>query len=356
MQADQSPLARIGEVAREPQIESAIEAVRDVLGMEIAFSTHRTDSELILETVSAADDSFPVAPGARLPLEATYCHWMLEGELPNLMRDLREHPLAFDLELTRAADVGAVCTVPLVLSDGRVYGTLCCASHEAHPELEPHKVDFVFVLARIVADQIERCLRDEERRREQIESAAVEALLAAVEARDGYTGDHSRAVVDHAVAVARALGLPEREVVEVEHVALLHDVGKIGIPDAILHKPASLTDEEWSVMREHPTIGARVVSCLPGLERLVPGIRAEHERWDGAGYPDGLRGEQIPLASRIVFACDAYHAMTSDRPYRKALPTEVAIEELRSQSGRQFCPRVVDALLAVLGAAESLAA
>jgi len=154
--------------------------------------------------------------------------------------------------------------------------------------------------------------------------------------------------VAHAVATARALGLSPGEIEDVEHVALLHDVGKIGIPDAVLHKPGRLNAQEWDVMREHPVIGSRVVAALPGLERLAPAVRAEHERWDGGGYPDGLAGERIPLTARIALVCDAYHAMTSDRPYRRALGYRAAVAELRAQAGRQFCPRAVAALLAVL--------
>src|SRR5947209_5266269 len=183
MSAVMTPLEHIGHVARAPRIESALAAVRDILGMEIAFSTEISGPEMVCRSVSADGDPSPVLPGVRLPREGTYCHRMLEGRLPNLMRDLREYPEAMELELTRLARVGAFCTVPLVLSDGRVYGTLCCASHEAQPDLDPQRLEFIFVLARIVADQIERELAEEERRRDQIASAGVQALLAAVEAR-----------------------------------------------------------------------------------------------------------------------------------------------------------------------------
>jgi HD-GYP domain-containing protein (c-di-GMP phosphodiesterase class II) len=131
-------------------------------------------------------------------------------------------------------------------------------------------------------------------------------------------------------------------------VAMLHDIGKIAVPDTILGKPGSLTEEEWQVMRSHSESGEELIRNTPGLEHLAPAIRAEHERWDGGGYPDGLAGEGIPLVSRITFVCDAYHAMTSDRPYRSALPEDEARAELEAGAGTQFCPRCATALLDIL--------
>jgi diguanylate cyclase (GGDEF)-like protein len=190
-----------------------------------------------------------------------------------------------------------------------------------------------------------RDLEQERSRAAEAYRAVVRSLAAALEARDGYTGEHSDEVHALSVAVARKLGLYPREVAEVETVALLHDVGKIGIPDHVLHKPGPLTPEEWVLMREHPVIGERILSPLPGLSDVARAVRHEHERWDGRGYPDGISGEDIPLASRIVLTCDAYHALVSDRPYRKRLSEATAEAELRRCAGTQFDPRVVEALL-----------
>ena len=176
------------------------------------------------------------------------------------------------------------------------------------------------------------------------------ALGAALEARDGYTGRHSEATVTLASAVARRLGLSAAAVDEVEAVALLHDVGKIGMPDEILLKPRSLDEREWLMMREHPVIGERILRAVPGLEQIGRSVRHEHERWDGTGYPDGLAGPAIPLASRIVFACDAFDAIVSGRPYRPARSERVAAAELHRGAGTQFDPAVVHALLDVVGA------
>ena len=178
-------------------------------------------------------------------------------------------------------------------------------------------------------------------------------LLTAVQARDSYTAVHSRQVVTLARAVAERLDLDHAEIEVVEGAALLHDLGKIAVPDAILRKHGPLADHEWALMRQHPVVGAQMVASIAELEHLAPAIRAEHERWDGRGYPDGLAGEAIPLASRITFVCDAFHAMTSDRPYRRALSHAAAVEGIARESGRQFCPSAAGALLEVLRAEEA---
>jgi HD-GYP domain-containing protein (c-di-GMP phosphodiesterase class II) len=179
------------------------------------------------------------------------------------------------------------------------------------------------------------------------------ALLAAVELHDPYTAEHSRQTLRLAEAVAKCLELGAPEFVEVSLVAMLHDVGKLGMPDQVLNKPGALTTAERRMVREHPAAGAAVVEQVDELAHLAPAIRAGHERWDGGGYPDGLAGEEIPIASRITFVCDAYDAMTSDRPYRAALPAQMAREELRRCAGTQFCARCVAALLEVFAPYEA---
>ncbi|HSC50165.1 MAG TPA: HD-GYP domain-containing protein [Gaiellaceae bacterium] len=170
-----------------------------------------------------------------------------------------------------------------------------------------------------------------------------------VEADDEYTGVHSRDVVELTMKVVDELGLSARERRDAEFAALLHDVGKVRVPNAIVNKAGPLTGEERAVMERHTIEGERLLLRVGGLlGEIGRVVRSCHERWDGKGYPDGLAGEQIPLLARIVSCCDAYNAMTSDRSYRKALPVEVAVEELRSCSGTQFDPQVVDALLTAL--------
>ena len=175
---------------------------------------------------------------------------------------------------------------------------------------------------------------------------AVEALAIALLERDRYTGEHSESVVDMAVAVARSIGLSPAQVEDVRAAALLHDIGKVGIPDAILNKPGPLTPDERTVMAEHPVIGERILRSIGGFLSVADIVRHEHESWDGSGYPDGLTGADIPVGSRIILACDAYHAMTSDRPYRARMSHADAFRELTRCAGRQFDPRVTEALVA----------
>jgi putative nucleotidyltransferase with HDIG domain len=167
-----------------------------------------------------------------------------------------------------------------------------------------------------------------------------------VEADDAYTGSHSREVVNLAMAVADELGLGAKERRDVEFVALLHDVGKVRIPNEIINKPGPLTDEERTIMNMHTIEGERMLEKVGGLLGQVGAVvRSCHERWDGAGYPDGLAGEEVPLVARIVACCDAFNAMTTDRPYRSALPLSQALDEIKRNAGRQFDPAVVAALL-----------
>jgi len=176
-----------------------------------------------------------------------------------------------------------------------------------------------------------------------------------VEADDSYTGQHCKSVVRLALDVATELRLDSERKRHVEFGALLHDVGKIAVPKEIINKPGKLDEREWAVVKMHTVEGQRMLERIGGFMRDVGIIvRSSHERWDGSGYPDGLRGEEIPLEARIIAICDAMNAMTTTRSYREAMPLDVAREELERCSGSQFDPRVVSALLRVLDRAEAL--
>jgi HD-GYP domain-containing protein (c-di-GMP phosphodiesterase class II) len=177
----------------------------------------------------------------------------------------------------------------------------------------------------------------------------VRALLARIDAHDGYTAGHSEAVGALSCWLGERLRLSLVDLFELELAALFHDVGKLAVPETILSKSDSLDHQELAVVRYHAIWGAELLASIPGLAPVATLVRFHHERWDGGGYPDGLDGERIPLASRILAVCDAYHAMTSDRSYRAALPRERAVAELRSAAGHQFDPAVVDSFLALVG-------
>jgi diguanylate cyclase (GGDEF)-like protein/putative nucleotidyltransferase with HDIG domain len=171
------------------------------------------------------------------------------------------------------------------------------------------------------------------------------ALAAAVDAKDHYAYNHSQKVREYAVALAKSLDLAPVDIARVSTCALLHDIGKISISDEILNKAGKLNDEEWEVIKSHPRLGADIISHIPQLTFCLTGILYHHERYDGSGYPSGLKGEAIPLDARILCIVDAFAAMTSARPYRDAFPYEEALEELKRGAGKQFDPNLVKAFI-----------
>jgi HD-GYP domain-containing protein (c-di-GMP phosphodiesterase class II) len=176
----------------------------------------------------------------------------------------------------------------------------------------------------------------------------VEALANALEANDEYTSSHARWITDLSLKVGGGLGLDTRALKRLELGALFHDIGKIGIPEAILSKPGPLTAEERKLVEKHPELGERIIAPIDRLEEVRPIVRHCHERFDGTGYPDRKSAEDIPIESRIILVCDAYHAMTTDRPYRKRLPREEALRRLDEGAGTQFDPDVVEVCKRVL--------
>ena len=206
-------------------------------------------------------------------------------------------------------------------------------------------------IAGTVADHVGAALRTAAlySQLEQTYQGTAEALAAALEAKDDYTADHARSIAELAVDVGRELDLPADALRDIRYGAIFHDIGKIAIPDAILNKPGELSPDEFEIIKRHPVTGEQILAPVPFLADVRRIVRHDHERWDGTGYPDGLRGTQIPLGARIVFVVDAYHAMTSDRPYRLGMHDGAARAELQAAAGTQFDPDVVEALLRVLG-------
>ncbi|HSL94646.1 MAG TPA: HD domain-containing phosphohydrolase [Thermoleophilia bacterium] len=250
-------------------------------------------------------------------------------------------PIAPDIAVD---DAGSVMAVPLICG-GRVTGALAVGARERR-EFSQRDTGVLSTIAAQIAVSVENAANY--RKLEESYLATISALASAMEANDEYTADHAETISRMAVAVGAELGLDEAELRRLRCAGLLHDIGKIGVPQPVLHKNAALSPGDAARMAEHTVIGERIVSRAEYLRPVAPLVRASHERWDGHGYPDGLAGEEIPLASRIVFVCDAFHAMTSDRPYRRALPVTEAVDELQAQAGRQFDPRVVDVFVRVL--------
>jgi hypothetical protein len=177
---------------------------------------------------------------------------------------------------------------------------------------------------------------------------AMIAMADAIDRRDPYTADHSRRVAELAVRIAEVYGMNERDIERLRLSSRLHDIGKIGIGNDLLHKPGKLTDEEWKIMRDHPVIGEQLLKPYRQFRHETRIVRSHHERWDGKGYPDGIRGQQIPLGSRMIAVADTFDAMTTSRPYRPALSKQIAIDEIRNGALTQFDPQVVASFLQVM--------
>jgi HD-GYP domain-containing protein (c-di-GMP phosphodiesterase class II) len=174
---------------------------------------------------------------------------------------------------------------------------------------------------------------------------SIRMLAAAIDAKDPYTRGHSERVARYSIAIGKNLALPERDMRNLRISALLHDVGKIGIDDRILRKPGALSDEEFEIMKGHPAKGAAIMSGVAQLIDIIPGMKYHHEKWSGGGYPEGLEGEQIPMQARIVAIADTFDAMTTNRPYQKAMEIGYVVEKIKSFGGTRFDPRVVEAFV-----------
>ena len=257
---------------------------------------------------------------------------ILVGDYHGLSRPI-SHPAANGVHAAAAAPI---------FWEGETRGAITAGTTDAARVLGERELTALCDLAELGGMTLEHARM--RRRLERMIDAGVEVLASAVNMRDNYTARHSERMAELAREVGRRLGLEAEELQELEVAARLHDLGKIGVPDQILRKPGPLTQQEWDVMRRHPELGAEMLAAIPGLERVAAIVKGHHERFDGGGYPEGLRGEEIPLASRIVSACDAYQAMISNRPYRPALAPVHALRELSDQAGSQFDPGAVEAL------------
>ena len=254
--------------------------------------------------------------------------------------------------LLRAEGYVSYHGVPLV-AKGRVRGVLEIL-HRAPVQVDGEWIDLLESLAEHAAIAIDNIQMFDELQRSNVDltlayDSTLEGWSRALDLRDKETEGHSQRVTEVTVVLARAMGLGDQELVHVKRGALLHDIGKLGIPDAILHKPGKLDDREWEVMRRHSELAMDLLSPIPFLRQALDIPYCHHERWDGTGYPRGLKGETIPLSARIFAVADAWDAITSDRPYRKALGVEQAKAELRAGAGTQFAPDVVTVALQVLG-------
>jgi HD-GYP domain-containing protein (c-di-GMP phosphodiesterase class II) len=200
-----------------------------------------------------------------------------------------------------------------------------------------------------MSEQVERFISDLQKasnENRELFIGTVKSLAAAIDGKDPYTRGHSERVSRFSVAIAQGMDLSDDEIEKIRISALLHDVGKIGIDDKVLKKPAALTDEEYELMKQHPQKGFKIMSQIPAMREFLPGMYMHHEMINGAGYPQGLKGDEIPLMARIVSVADTFDAMTTDRPYQRAMQFDDAVERLKSFVGTRYDKAVVDAFVA----------
>lgn len=265
---------------------------------------------------------------------------------PAIIPDLSQDNRFEYAELAEEGRLHSLVCVPLLHHDQAI-GTLT-VYHNEERFFTSQDVKVLTALAAQAAVSITNVQLVERLRRTNFNT--MKMISTALAARDSYTGSHSDEASAYARVLAEELGLSARECELVEYGSILHDIGKIGVSDSILNKPGRLTPEEYDVMKQHPRIGAKILEPIEDFKELAKIVEHHHEHYDGSGYPDGLRDHEIPFVARILHVVDAFHAMTSDRPYRKSLPREVAVQELTRGAGKQFDPRVVEALVQSLRA------
>lgn len=326
----------------EDIVQQVAEAARHALGTE-DLAILLLDSEA--QELSGLGYGLKSSPQEQIKASAKagIAGWVVQHEKPLIVNDVINNPLC-DSDIRNGTRHGlrSIMCVPL-LSHDRIIGVVEVFNKLNGDDLTEHDLEILVPIANTAGIAVESS-------RTQISLIAevkstIKALAAAIDAKDPYTCGHSQRVVQYSLMAGRSLSLCRRELEIIEYSGILHDVGKIGIPDATLSKRSPLTVEEYLAIHKHPIISADIIDGIPFLEPARDIVLHHHEKYNGFGYPDGLIGEDIPMGARILAVGDAYDAMTTDRPYRSAMSERLAILELHKCAGKQFCPLAVDAFL-----------
>jgi HD-GYP domain-containing protein (c-di-GMP phosphodiesterase class II) len=284
-------------------------------------------------------------------IEETLGRWVLEKKTPLVLAE--ESSLTDEMKsFLHQAGLASAVAFPFVSKD-RITGILILCKNHGNASFNQSDLELTSILCGQATIAVENAklfevIETKNRELEAFYFETINALTQAIEVKDVYTGGHGDRLVDFAISVAERLKVSDEEKIWLKYAAALHDIGKIGVKEAILTKPGKLTPEEYEEMKTHPAKGAEIIKELKFLAPVVPIVYHHQERYDGKGYPSGLSGQQIPIGSRIVAVLDAFDAMTTNRPYRRGLPMDVAINELRRYSGVQFDPQVVEAFIQVM--------
>jgi putative nucleotidyltransferase with HDIG domain len=265
---------------------------------------------------------------------------VLKRGKPVLIRDVQSAGLNPTNRILADFRPSSFIVCPLI-ADDRVIGILGADRRGEHKRPTTSDMEFLSIFANNIATAFLRARLDEELKSSYV--SAVRALVLAIEEKDTYTRGHSERVAAMVVRVARTLKIPESEIEYLQFGSILHDVGKIGIPESIVRSPKLLTDAEYRIIQKHPLKGVEILHPITFIQDHMYLVRNHHERWDGSGYPDGLAGDAIPLGAQIVAIADAFDAMTSSRPYRKGMPTTQAVGEIMENAGTQFSKKMAEA-------------
>jgi putative nucleotidyltransferase with HDIG domain len=282
--------------------------------------------------------------GSPMPtINAQLLDWVVKTAEP--LTTMEGESTSLPASLSGIPRLGQVVYLPLI-ANGVTIGILRAKKEGSEKHFTDGEIEMLTIQGSQAAIAIQNALLVRDIEDGYLSTLAV--LANALEARDSETQGHCERLAKHAVLIAEAMGVQGDDVEGIRVGGLLHDIGKIGTPDNILKKPAKLTDEEYDIIKRHPAVGAKILEPIPRLAKASPIVRHHHERFDGNGYPDGLRGTEIPLGARIVTVADAFEAMTANRPYRSGQSVVYSLEELQRHRGTQFDPMVVDAFFEVL--------
>jgi HD-GYP domain-containing protein (c-di-GMP phosphodiesterase class II) len=320
-------------------LDIVLHKAEEVMDAEASSVFRIDESTQELYFITARGEKGKEAKEIRVPMGKGIVGWVAKHGKPLLVADVRKDPRWFKgVDKKTQFVTRSIIAVPLI-TKGKTIGVAEVLNKKGKRKFNRTDLELFTSLGNQIAIAIENASLYKEL--DELFLASIRAIVEAVDAKDPYTRGHSARVVDYALAIGNALDFNKDELKRLEVSAILHDVGKIGIPDRILGKPGKLTYEEFSYMKRHPVLGSSIIEPIAELRDLIPNIMYHHEKYDGSGYPKGLKGEEIPFFARIICIADSFDAMTTDRPYRKRKSRKIAFKELRDNSGTQFDPKLV---------------
>ncbi|MBI3008151.1 MAG: HD domain-containing protein, partial [Candidatus Omnitrophica bacterium] len=296
-------------------------------------------NDLVIKCAVGLDDD--IIKETKIGLGEGISGWVAQNRKPILVKDITKSPL-FARKSDNKYYTSSLISAPLIFED-KVLGVINVNNKKSRESYTEDDLKLLEGIANQASIAINNAQLYNNLQKSYLN--VITAMANALDARDRYSYNHSKRVSEYVQRISKEMKLPPREVEGITTAALLHDIGKIGISDTVLLKTGKLTEEEWKIIKTHPRIGKEILKPLGFLDNILPIVEHEHERYDGKGYPDGLKGDEIPLGARIIAVADSYDAMTTDRVYRKALAKEDVLKELERCSGTQFDPKVVDAFL-----------